>query len=186
MRYLIIAGSSAAVYVFILLALRLFGKKEIAQLSVVDLVFVLLISNAVQNAMVGPDTSLLGGLCAAGTLFAFNGLFKLLTYKFPKLSRLMQGQAVMLIYQGSVIKENLRKTKISAEELEEALREHGVGSAAPPPRSIWRCWSRTAKSVCSPMIFSRAASNNPATAKIIISSADAPTPCRTKSSRPAV
>ena len=130
MRYLIIAGSSAAVYVFILLALRLFGKKEIAQLSVVDLVFVLLISNAVQNAMVGPDTSLLGGLCAAGTLFAFNGLFKLLTYKFPKLSRLMQGQAVMLIYQGSVIKENLRKTKISAEELEEALREHGVGSTA--------------------------------------------------------
>ena len=130
MRYLIIAGSSAAVYLFILLALRLFGKKEIAQLSVVDLVFVLLISNAVQNAMVGPDTSLLGGICAAGTLFALNGLFKLLTYKFPKLSRLMQGQAVMLIYQGSVIKENLRKTKISAEELEEALREHGVGSAA--------------------------------------------------------
>jgi len=88
-RYLIIAGSSAAVYAFILLALRLFGKKEIAQLSVVDLVFVLLISNAVQNAMVGPDTSLLGGLCAAGTLFAFNGIFKLILYKSPKLSRLM-------------------------------------------------------------------------------------------------
>jgi len=128
-RYLIIAGSSAAVYAFILLALRLFGKKEIAQLSVVDLVFVLLISNAVQNAMVGPDTSLLGGLCAAGTLFAFNGIFKLVTYKFPKLSHLMQGQAVMLVYQGRVIKENLRKTKISMEELEEALREHGVRSA---------------------------------------------------------
>ncbi|MCL1952966.1 MAG: DUF421 domain-containing protein [Oscillospiraceae bacterium] len=130
MRYLLIAGSSAAVYAFILLALRLFGKKEIAQLSVVDLVFVLLISNAVQNAMVGPDTSLLGGLCAAGTLFAFNAVFKLILYKFPKLSRLMQGQAVMLIYQGKVLKENLRKTKISAEELEEALREHGVRSAA--------------------------------------------------------
>ena len=129
MRYLIIAGSSAAVYVFILLALRLFGKKEIAQLSVVDLVFVLLISNAVQNAMVGPDTSLLGGLCAAGTLFLLNGVFKLVLYKFPKLSRLMQGQAVMLIYQGSVLKENLRKTKISTEELDEALREHGVRSA---------------------------------------------------------
>ena len=130
MRYLIIAGSSAAVYVFILLALRLFGKKEIAQLSVVDLVFVLLISNAVQNAMVGPDTSLLGGLCAAGTLFLLNGVFKLVLYKFPKLSRLMQGQAVMLIYQGSVLKENLRKTKISTEELDEALREHGVRSAS--------------------------------------------------------
>ena len=128
MRYLIITGSSAAVYAFILVALRLFGKKEIAQLSVVDLVFVLLISNAVQNAMVGPDTTLLGGLCAAGTLFLLNGAFKLVTYKFPKLSRLMQGQAVMLVYQGHVIKENLRKTRISTEELEEALREHGVRS----------------------------------------------------------
>jgi len=130
MRYLIIAGSSVAVYIFILLALRLFGKKEISQLSVMDLVFVLLISNAVQNAMVGPDTSLLGGLCAAGTLFLLNGIFRLVTYKFPKLSRLMQGQAVMLIYQGSVIKENLRKTKISLDELNEALREHGASSAA--------------------------------------------------------
>ncbi|MDR1132356.1 MAG: DUF421 domain-containing protein [Oscillospiraceae bacterium] len=128
MRYFIIAGSSACVYIFIVAALRLFGKKEIAQLSVIDLVFVLLISNAVQNAMVGPDTSLLGGLCAAGTLFVLNFVLKYLTYRFPKLSGLVQGQAVMLIYHGEIDKENLRKAKISMDELEEALREHGVRS----------------------------------------------------------
>ncbi|MDR2502620.1 MAG: DUF421 domain-containing protein [Oscillospiraceae bacterium] len=126
MDYLVIAGSSAAVYIFIVVAIRLFGKKEIAQLSVIDLTFILLISNAVQNAMVGPDTSLLGGLCAAGTLFAVNALLKFLLYRFPKLSGVVQGHTVMLIYDGKVQTENLRKTRISMEELEETVREHGV------------------------------------------------------------
>lgn len=129
LRYLLIAGSSACVYVFIIAALRLFGKKEIAQLSVVDLVFVLLISNAVQNAMVGADTSLLGGLCAAGTLFVLNFIMKWAMYRFPRLSGALQGKAVMLIYNGEIDKENLKKTKISMAELEEALREHGLDSA---------------------------------------------------------
>jgi len=126
MNYLIIAGSSACVYIFIVVALRLFGKKEIAQLSMVDLVFVLLISNAVQNAMVGPDTSLLGGLCAAATLFVVNYIFKGILYKSPKISGLVQGHEVMLIYDGKIIEENLAKTKISLVELHEAIREHGV------------------------------------------------------------
>ena len=75
--YLAVALTSTAVYLFIVLAIRLFGKKELAQLSVTDLVFILLISNAVQNAMVGQNTSLGGGLVAAGTLFAVNAGFKL-------------------------------------------------------------------------------------------------------------
>ena len=62
---LLIAAKSTVVYLFILLAIRLFGKKELAQLSVIDLVFILLISNSVQNAMVGSNTSLVGGLAAA-------------------------------------------------------------------------------------------------------------------------
>jgi uncharacterized membrane protein YcaP (DUF421 family) len=128
MNYLLIAGSSACVYIFIVIALRLFGKKEIAQLSVVDLVFVLLISNSVQNAMVGTDTSLLGGLCAAGTLFVLSSIFKYITYRFPKLSGFMQGHAIMLIYNGKINKDNLRKAKINMDELYEALREHGITS----------------------------------------------------------
>ena len=83
--YLKIALSSSAVYLFIIIAIRLFGKKELAQLSIIDLVFILLISNAVQNAMVGADSSLAGGLVAASTLFFINYLLKFLIYRFPKL-----------------------------------------------------------------------------------------------------
>jgi len=129
LRCLLTAGGAAGAYLFILLGLRLFGKKEISQLSMMDFVFVLLVSGAVQNAMVDLENTMLGSACAAGTLFLLNGLIKWATYKSPKLSRLLQGQSVMLIYQGEVNKENLRKTRISMDELEEALREHGVRSA---------------------------------------------------------
>jgi uncharacterized membrane protein YcaP (DUF421 family) len=128
MSYLTIAGSSACVYVFMVVAIRLFGKKEIAQLSIIDLVFILLISNAVQNAMVGPDTSLLGGICAAGTLFIINFALKYAIYRFPKFSAFVQGSPVMLVYEGAIIKENMIKSKISIYEIEEAAREHGVMS----------------------------------------------------------
>ncbi len=126
--YLMIAFQSAMVYLFILVAIRLFGKKELAQLSIIDLVFILLISNAVQNAMVGSNVSLSGGLVAAGTLFVMNYLFKTLIYRFPRFSIAVQGHAVMLIYDGQVIKENLVKSRISLFEIEEAAREHGVAS----------------------------------------------------------
>ena len=121
-----IVFSSACVYVFIVVAIRLFGKKEIAQLSIVDLVFILLISNAVQNAMVGPDTSLIGGLVAAGTLFIINFVFKYVLYRFPKLSKAVQGSPVIIVHEGEIVLENLKKARISIEEVEEAAREHGV------------------------------------------------------------
>jgi len=126
MHYLYIALSSAAVYLFIILAIRLFGKQEFSQLSITDLVFVLLISNAVQNAMVGPDTSLLGGIVAAATLFVMNFLFKRLMYRFPALATTFQGKTVMLVYEGKLQMENMRRARISQDEIEEAAREHGV------------------------------------------------------------
>jgi len=126
--YLHIIGSTLAVYIFIVIALRLFGKKELAQLSVVDLVFILLISNAVQNAMVGPDTTLLGGLVAASTLFMMNYFMKFLQYRFPKFGKLVQGNAIMLVYDGKMLAEHMEKAKISKDELMEAIREHGIES----------------------------------------------------------
>jgi uncharacterized membrane protein YcaP (DUF421 family) len=101
--YLRIIFSSITVYLFIIIAIRLFGKKELAQLSVIDLVFILLISNAVQNAMVGADSSLMGGLIAAGSLFIVNHLFKLLMYKFPRFNQLVEGEAILLVYKGELI-----------------------------------------------------------------------------------
>lgn len=117
---------SVAVYVFLIAAIRLFGKKELAQLSVVDLVFILLISNAVQNAMVGPDVSLLGGLAAASSLFVVNFILKKALQRFDGLGRIIQGEPLVLVYKGKVNEQNLRKSELSLAELEAAVREHGV------------------------------------------------------------
>lgn len=124
--YLKIAMSSAAVYLFVIVAIRLFGKKEIAQLSIIDLVFILLISNSVQNAMVGSDSSLSGGLVAASTLFIINYLFKYVLYRFPKLEIFTEGQEIVLIYKGQLNTSNLSKVRITQHELFEVMREHGV------------------------------------------------------------
>lgn len=126
--YLRIILSSVCIYIFIVAAIRIFGKKELAQLSVIDLVFILLISNSVQNAMVGNDSSLLGGLIAATSLFAVNYLLKIVMYKFPYIGKLIQGEPVMLIYNGKLNMENIKKSKITIKELMEAVREHGVST----------------------------------------------------------
>ena len=125
-NYVRIIFSTLVIYLFIIIAIRLFGKKELAQLSVVDMVFILLISNAVQNAMVGPDSTLSGGLVAASTLFVMNYIFKYLQYKFPKFGKVVEGDAMMLIYKGKILETHLKKAQITHEELMEAIREHGV------------------------------------------------------------
>jgi len=117
-----------AVYLFVIIAIRVFGKKELAQLTVVDLVFILLISNSVQNAMVGPDTSLGGGILAAVSLFIINYILKRVLYKNKNVSELLQGKAVLLIYKGKVELANLEAAEITEDELKAAVREHGVES----------------------------------------------------------
>ena len=121
-----IALRSAAVYICIVLFIRIFGKKELSQLSVIDLVFILLISNSVQNAMVGNNSSLEGGLIAALTLFILNTIFRTLIFKSKSVETFLEGSPVLLIYQGKVLKEHLDKVKITIEELEATVREHGV------------------------------------------------------------
>ncbi len=114
------------IYVFILFAIRLFGKREVAQLSITDLVLILLISNSVQNAMVGPDETLLGGIAAATTLFAANFVIGKLFYKSKTLTGLIEGHPIILIYEGKILEENLKRVEITREELEAVVREHGV------------------------------------------------------------
>jgi uncharacterized membrane protein YcaP (DUF421 family) len=125
-NYVQVILRSMAVYFFIVIAIRVFGKKELAQLSVIDLVFILLISNAVQNAMVGADTSLPGGLVAAAALFITNYILKRILYKSKNLNNLLEGKAILLIYKGELQEHNLKHAEISLEELEAAVREHGV------------------------------------------------------------
>lgn len=121
-----IAIRSSIIYLFIILAIRLFGKKELSQLSIVDLVFILLISNAVQAGMVGKDTSLVGALIAAISLFIVNWILKNLIFKSKRLSETIQGNPIILVYQGKVFQKHLDKAQISRDELNAAIREHGV------------------------------------------------------------
>jgi uncharacterized membrane protein YcaP (DUF421 family) len=129
-NYIRIILSSVAVYCFIILAIRLFGKKELAQLSVYDLVFILLISNAVQNAMVGPDSTLLGGLVAAASLFVVNYILKQLQFRFPKFGKAIQGEAIMLVFKGKILSSHLEQARITEDELIEVIREHGSASVS--------------------------------------------------------
>ncbi|MCE1166174.1 MAG: DUF421 domain-containing protein [Bacteroidetes bacterium] len=124
----IIIIRSITVYVFIVVAIRIFGKRELSQISVIDLVFILLLSNSVQNAMVGPDSSLLGGLVAAASLFVVNFVLKLFTYKNKKVSELINDEPVLLVHEGKVNQKNLEKEKLTMEELESAIREHSIES----------------------------------------------------------
>lgn len=117
-----IAIRSVVVYLFVILAIRLFGKKELTQLSVVDLVFILLISNSLQAAMVGSNITLIGGLTAAGSLFIANWLLKNLIYKSKRISETIQGSPILLVYKGKVFHKHLEKAQISHEELEAAIR----------------------------------------------------------------
>lgn len=123
-----IALRSIIIYFFIVIAIRLFGKREISQLSIVDLVFILLISNSVQNAMVGTNTSLWSGIVAAGTLFIANRLLGEVVFKSKKASSLLVGNPIMLIYHGRVLQNHLGKAGITEDELSQAVREHGVAS----------------------------------------------------------
>ncbi|AXI02381.1 DUF421 domain-containing protein [Aquirhabdus parva] len=124
--YIDVALRSLAVYLFMLIAIRLTGKKELSQLNTTDVVLILLISNAVQNAMVGANTSLSGGLLAAGVLFLANYLLKKVMFKNKKLRNIISEHPEILIHDGIVNTEILDKLGISHDEIKEAMREHGV------------------------------------------------------------
>jgi uncharacterized membrane protein YcaP (DUF421 family) len=117
---------TAVVYLAILLGLRLAGKREIGQMTVFDLVVLLLIANAVQNAMVGPDTSLSGGVLAAVVLLVLNALVARLRLRWPALRRVVEGSPTVLVLRGEVITDHLRREGLDQDTLEAALREHGV------------------------------------------------------------
>lgn len=127
---------SLCVYLFMVIAIRLFGKNQLSQLNAGDVVLLLLISNAVQNAMVGPDTSLQGGLIAALVLFVANFLLKRLMFSNHSFETFMEEDPVILIKDGVVNEKALNKVKITKDELEEAIREHGVEKIANVKLSI--------------------------------------------------
>jgi uncharacterized membrane protein YcaP (DUF421 family) len=95
-----------------------------------DLVLLLLIANAVQNAMTGPDTSITGGLVAALTLLIVNFLLTRFIWKHKKIRRMVEGTPTIMIRHGRILTENLVKEKVTSDDLEQALREHGIATIA--------------------------------------------------------
>ncbi|HZZ44183.1 MAG TPA: YetF domain-containing protein [Tepidisphaeraceae bacterium] len=115
------------VYIFLLILLRLTGRRQIGQLAPFDMILLLVLSNAVQNAMNGGDNSLTGGIVSACTLVAMNSLVGELTYRFKFLESLIEGRPMSLIHDGHVNHRNLRKLKMTIHELNASLRMAGVG-----------------------------------------------------------
>jgi len=124
--YLDIIIRSLCVYLFMIFGIRLFGKTQLSQLNAGDVVLLLLISNAVQNAMVGENTSLEGGILAALVLFIANYALKNFVFRNKKIQKLLKDDPVILIKDGKIIQENVDRVDVTDEELEEAIREHGV------------------------------------------------------------
>lgn len=124
--YIDITLRSVAVYFFMIIALRIFGKKELSQLNTADVILILLISNSVQNAMVGANTSLYGGIIAAFSLFLINSIFKKVMLKSKFIKELVQDKPEVLIHNGKIEFKTLARLGITSEELEEAMREHGI------------------------------------------------------------
>ncbi len=119
---------TAIVYVVVLLGVRLSGKREVGQMTPFDLTLLLLISNSVQNAMTGPDNSLIGGIAAAATLLILNYFVADLSGTNRRFRKMIQGQPTLLIHNGQIIPAHLAKEHVSMDELERALREHSITS----------------------------------------------------------
>jgi uncharacterized membrane protein YcaP (DUF421 family) len=122
----LIVVRTLVVYFVLFIAIRVAGKREIGQMTPFDLVVLLVISNAVQNAMIGPDNSLNGGLLAALCLLGVNRLVSRVGLRSRWLQEQLVGQPSVLVNDGQLIHENLRREGVSDEEVTQALREHGV------------------------------------------------------------
>jgi uncharacterized membrane protein YcaP (DUF421 family) len=121
---------AAIVYAFLLVLLRLSGKRQVGQLAPFDLVLLLVLSNAVQNSMNGGDNSVTGGLILATTLVALNAAVGWLAYKSRRVEALVEGRPIIVIHDGHVDLAALRKLQMTRHELDSALREEGCAGPA--------------------------------------------------------
>jgi uncharacterized membrane protein YcaP (DUF421 family) len=117
---------SLIVYFFLLVMFRLLGKREVAQMTVFDLIVLLILSNVLQNAMIGPDNSVIGGLIGASTIMAINWLVGRAAFSSRWFERAVEGVPTLLIHGGQLVEPNMRRAGISREELLSNLRTQGV------------------------------------------------------------
>jgi uncharacterized membrane protein YcaP (DUF421 family) len=118
---------STIVYAFVLFLLRFSGKRQIGQLAPFDLVLLLMLSNAVQNALNGGDTSVAGGLLSATTLVALNSIVAVVTSRSKKAEAIIEGHPLVLIHNGKVYQAMMDQARLTHHELNSALRQAGCG-----------------------------------------------------------
>jgi uncharacterized membrane protein YcaP (DUF421 family) len=116
---------SGIVYVAIVLGMRLTGARQLGQMTPFDLVLILLIANAVQNAMVGTDVTVLGGLTAAATLLVLNRAVAVATDRLPIFRRALEGEPVLLLNSGQLLEKAIQRVGLSDDMVMQAMREHG-------------------------------------------------------------
>jgi uncharacterized membrane protein YcaP (DUF421 family) len=115
----------AIVYLALVVLLRLFGKRELAQLNPFDLVVLLSLSNTVQNAIIGDDNSVTGGLIGAFSLLAINWLVVRVLFRSPRLTRVLEGRSAVLIHEGQIDRKALERESLSREELLAVIHRQG-------------------------------------------------------------
>ncbi len=113
------------VYLVLVLLLRLFGKRELAQLNPFDLVVLLSLSNTVQNAIIGDDNSVSGGVIGAVGLLAINWIVVRILFRSPKLTRLLEGRSEVLVRDGQIDRKAMERESLSQEELMEVIHKQG-------------------------------------------------------------
>ena len=117
---------TAAIYLFLVLSLRLLARRLLGQLTVVDLVVVILIGSAVETAMVAGNTTLLAGLVCASTLFLLNYLLAQLSLRWSAVRQITGTNAAIIVQDGAVVEERVRRLGLSMDDIEEAIREAGI------------------------------------------------------------
>ena len=119
---------AAVVYLFLFVLLRFVGKKHVGELAPFDLVVLLILSETVQNAMVGDDKSLIGGLVSAGTLILLAQIMSYLSWKSKRLERIIEGTPKILVSHGSPNWEMMTREQVTLSELKEAMRRQGCSN----------------------------------------------------------
>jgi uncharacterized membrane protein YcaP (DUF421 family) len=124
------------IYMFLVVAVRAAGRRELAQLNSFDLVVLMMLANTVQNATIGNDNSMVGGLIGVSALLAVNWVVVRFLYRHPAVDRLLEGEPVELIRDGRVLRRQLEREVITEEELMEAVRKQGLRDAADVDRAV--------------------------------------------------
>jgi uncharacterized membrane protein YcaP (DUF421 family) len=123
-----VAIRTAIVYLFLVVGLRLAGRREVGQMSILDLVVILIIANGVQNAMIGQNTTLIGGLVSAGTLIILDRTLDAVLRRNRRVARVLEGEPILLVRGGRVLERALSRASLERSELDAAVRAHGVAS----------------------------------------------------------